>query len=223
MNKKSLAKLLLLVIIVMFLFPWVLVSCQGQKIMSATGFQLVTGRYSMTNLSMITEYTGGSLPATSPSVWIILVLILSALGIALGLAMRGRAVDRVVVLLSSLQSLILLGFLIGAPAAFYDKMSQGLTDASVISTMKNAVQFELRPAFYVTLLLSLGCTFLCISALRSRDDGAEVPVAADSPPRPSISPRVDTSGLQFCPACGAQNPKGNTFCSNCGAKLTKED
>lgn len=58
MNKKSLAKLLLLVIIVMFLFPWVLVSCQGQKIMSATGFQLVTGHYSMSNLSMITEYTG---------------------------------------------------------------------------------------------------------------------------------------------------------------------
>lgn len=163
------------------------------------------------------------MPATSPSVWIILVLILSALGIVLGLAMRGRTADKVIALLSSLQSLILLGFLIGAPAAFYDKMSQGSTDASVVSAMKNAVQFQLRPAFYVTLLLSLGCTFLCISALRSRDDGVEVPVAADSPPRPSISPRVDTSGLQFCSACGAQNPKGNTFCSNCGAKLTKED
>ena len=223
MNKKSLAKLLFLVIIVMFLFPWVLVSCQGQKIMSATGFQLVTGHYSMSNLSMITDYTGGSLPATSPSSLIILVLLLSALGLTLGLAMHGRTADKVVVLLSSLQSLLLLGFLSFARAAFYVKLSQGSTDAYTVSAMQNAVQFQLRPAFYVTLLLSLGCTFLCISALRSRDDGADVPVAADSPPRPSISPRVDTSGLQFCPACGAQNPKGNTFCSNCGAKLTKED
>ena len=223
MNKKSLAKLLLLVIIVMFLFPWVLVSCQGQKIMSATGFQLVTGHYSMSNLSMITDYTGGSLPATGPSSLIILVLLLSALGLTLGLARRGRTADRVIALLSSLQSLLLLGFLIFARAAFYVKLSQGSTDASVVSALQNAVQFQLQPAFYITLLLSLGCTFLCISALRSRDDGAEVPVAADSPPRPSISPRVDTSGLQFCPACGAQNPKGNTFCSNCGVKLTKED
>src|SRR5450830_1914003 len=133
MNKKSLAKLLFLVIIVMFLFPWVLVSCQGQKIMSATGFQLVTGHYSMSNLSMITDYTGGSLPATGPSSCIILVLLLSALGLALGLAIRGRTADRVVVLLSSLQSLILLGFLIFARAAFYAKLSQGSTDAYTVS------------------------------------------------------------------------------------------
>ncbi|MCX6083443.1 MAG: zinc ribbon domain-containing protein [Caldiserica bacterium] len=237
MNKKSLAKLLLLIIIVMFLFPWVLVSCQGQKIMSATGFQLVTGHYD--GSSTLSDYAGTNTSADTPNFWVILVLALSVLGIVI----TGDGTARVLTWLSSLQSLTLLGFLVGAPSSFYNQLAKGTnaTTSSDLAAMKSAVRFEFQPGFYMTLVLALGCTFLCFAALREQNEEVQapaaaelsnawdeslgtfievqMPVAAEPSPRPSLSSRVNTSGLVFCPACGAQNPKGNTFCSNCGAKL----
>ena len=236
MNKKSLAKLLLLVIIVMFVFPWVLVSCQGQKIMSATGFQLVSGHYD--GSSTLSDYSGTNASADTPNFWVILVLALSVLGIVI----TGEGTAKALIWISSLQSLTLLGFLVGAPSSFYSKLAKGTND---IAAMKSAIRFEFQPAFYLTVLLALGCTFACFAALREQSEQEMAPAAprlsnawdesqgtfveVQTPavpkpsPRPSPSPTVNTSGLQFCPACGAQNPKGNTFCSNCGAKLSKED
>ncbi len=241
MSKKSLAKLLLLIIIVMFLFPWVLVSCQGQKIMSATGFQLVTGHYD--GVSTLSDYTGTKASADAPNFWVILVLGFSALGIVIS----GDGAVKALTWISSLQSLTLLGFLMGAPAAFYSKLAKG-TDAmtsSDLASVKSAIRFEFQPSFYLTLLLALGCTCVCFAALREQNEEegttsapkvseawdervgtfveVQAPVAAEPSPRPSPSPRTTASGLLFCPACGAQNPKGNTFCSKCGAKLVGQD
>lgn len=241
MTKKSLAKLLLLIIIVMFLFPWMLVSCQGQKIVSATGFQLVTGHYD--GASALSDYTGTNASADAPNFWVILVLGFSVLG----LVISGEGTVKALAWISSLQSLTLLGFLFGAPSAFYSRLANGTNSVSSsdLAAMKSVIRFEFQPAFYMTVLLALGCTVLSFAALREQNEEegtpaapklsnawdesqgtfveVQAPVAAESSPRPSPSPRVTTSGLLFCPACGAQNPKGNTFCSNCGAKLSKED
>lgn len=47
------------------------------------------------------------------------------------------------------------------------------------------------------------------------------PVATAASPAPSAAPAPDvaSSGTQTCPSCGAQNPAGEAFCSNCGSML----
>ncbi len=50
------------------------------------------------------------------------------------------------------------------------------------------------------------------NAAPTPDAGAQAPVAQAAP--------VQTSaGTQACPSCGAENPAGEAFCSNCGVSL----
>lgn len=204
MNKKSLVKLLFLLIVVMFLFPWVLVSCSGQKMGSATGIQIVSGHYE--------DFTG-SRPAAvgKPNAWIIAVLALSVLGFIID-DEDEEAVMEGLSCLSLFQSAILIGFLYEAPIAFMKSLGQ--------DAIANMINFDFQPAFYVTLSLSVICTFLCFIQWDEPDKEKVLPVTA-SPQ--SISPPVDTSDLQFCPSCGYGNPKGSRFCLKCGTALTAPD
>jgi hypothetical protein len=47
------------------------------------------------------------------------------------------------------------------------------------------------------------------------------PVATAAPPAPAAAPdsNAASAGTQVCPSCGAVNPAGEAFCSNCGSML----
>ena len=47
------------------------------------------------------------------------------------------------------------------------------------------------------------------------------PVATAAPPAPAAAPdsNAASAGTQICPSCGAVNPAGEAFCSNCGSML----
>jgi len=196
MNKKPLVKLLFLLIAIMFLFPWIVVSCSGQKMGSATGIQIISGHYE--------DFTGTNPAAGKPNVWIISVLALSVLGIIID---NGKK-DVVGPSWSSLlQSVILLGFLYEAPIAFMKSLGQ--------DGMANMIHFEFQPAFYITLALSVICTFFCFVQWDEPDKEKVLLVTASSQSIPS--------DLQFCPSCGYENPKGSRFCSKCGTALTVPD
>ncbi len=45
------------------------------------------------------------------------------------------------------------------------------------------------------------------------------PAAAVGTAAPAATPAPAQAGMQTCPSCGAQNPAGEAFCSNCGANL----
>jgi hypothetical protein len=81
--------------------------------------------------------------------------------------------------------------------------------------MGNMINFEFQPAFYVTLSLSVICTFLCFIQWDEPDKAKVLPVTASSQSIPS--------DLQFCPSCGYENPKRSRFCSKCGTALTVPD
>jgi len=50
--------------------------------------------------------------------------------------------------------------------------------------------------------------------------GATVqPTAASNPPQQDQQVPTAQGGMQTCPQCGAQNPAGEAFCSNCGANM----
>lgn len=44
-------------------------------------------------------------------------------------------------------------------------------------------------------------------------------VAPDPTAQPVATPAPAQPGMQTCPSCGAQNPEGEAFCSNCGVSL----
>src|SRR6266516_4396147 len=49
---------------------------------------------------------------------------------------------------------------------------------------------------------------------------APQPTASSSPPQQDQqAPAAPQGGMQTCPSCGAQNPAGEAFCSNCGANM----
>jgi len=204
MNNKSLVRLLFLLIVVMFLFPWVLVSCSGQKMGSATGIQIVSGHYE--------DFTGSRPAVGKPNPWIIAVLALSVLGFIID-DEDEEAVKEGLSCLSLFQSAILIGFLYEAPIAFMKSLGQ--------DAIANMINFDFQPAFYVTLSLSVICTFLCFIQWDEPDKGEVLPVTAA--PAQSISSPADTSDLQFCPSCRYGNPKGSRFCLKCGTALTAPD
>ncbi|GHO86577.1 FHA domain-containing protein [Dictyobacter formicarum] len=50
--------------------------------------------------------------------------------------------------------------------------------------------------------------------------GAQAPAAqAQAPAAPAAPAPAGPAGTQTCPSCGAENPVGEAFCSNCGVSL----
>jgi hypothetical protein len=48
---------------------------------------------------------------------------------------------------------------------------------------------------------------------------APAPAASPPPAAPAAPAAPGQPGMQTCPSCGAQNPQGEAFCSNCGVSL----
>src|SRR5713226_9128809 len=48
---------------------------------------------------------------------------------------------------------------------------------------------------------------------------ASTAAPAALPAAPQAAPAAPEAGTQICPSCGATNPAGEAFCSNCGANL----
>ncbi len=70
-----------------FFLPWVLVSCSGTEIASATGWQLMTGHVELQG-----PLAGQEPPdAADPSVFVILAFAAAVLGLLASLALRQRA------------------------------------------------------------------------------------------------------------------------------------
>jgi len=52
------------------------------------------------------------------------------------------------------------------------------------------------------------------------DAGAQAPAPqAQAPAAPAAPAPAGAAGTQTCPSCGAENPVGEAFCSNCGVSL----
>jgi ABC-type methionine transport system permease subunit len=82
MNRK-LSSLIFLIVIIMFSFPWVMVSCGGQPLMTATGFQAMSGSYG--GVGNLTAEYGAQAPKTQVDVWLVFALIVAIIGIIVGI------------------------------------------------------------------------------------------------------------------------------------------
>ncbi|MGC8979751.1 zinc-ribbon domain-containing protein [Caldisericum sp.] len=208
MNKKM-SSLLFLIIIIMFSFPWVMVSCGGQPVLTSTGFQAMSGSYG--GLAGLESSYGGQAPKTHPNFWLIFAFITAIAGIIVGLLRGGKVIEKTLIWLSSLETFFLIMF----PIQVMSAVSRGSTGINNFDMgMGSMIQVSFRPAYYITLILSIACIILNAYYLKSERSS---PIMPQSSSRPNSD--LFASDYIFCPKCGAKNLKSNKFCSNCGAKL----
>lgn len=163
MKSASFVRLLFLGIIIMFFLPWAMVSCTGQKVASATGYQLATGGYTDFENGQtsrrLSASVGKKLASTTQTV-LIGIMILSGFGIVAG-SLGGEDSLGVTMCISVVQSVAFVGSYLKAPALFGEALFQQAPE----------LVFSFEPAFYCALLLSLACTVLCLVLLGSSKEG----------------------------------------------------
>ena len=209
MNRK-ISSLVFLVIVIMFVFPWVTVSCAGQPVTTATGFQVMKGDY--TGYANIMSEFGSEAPKTQLNPWLILAFIAAIVGIVVGLLNGDAIIDKILVALSSIEAILLVIF----PLQLLYSIRSELSSADEFEAgMNSMVKIGFRAAFFVALFLSIGCVVLNAYHLMSHKKVESLEGSQSVTSRGS----GDLSSYIFCPQCGAKNPKANKFCNNCGAKL----
>lgn len=216
MNRKV-SSFIFLAIIILFSFPWVMISCAGQPLTSVTGFQAIRGSYPDLS-SLIAEY-GTQVPKAQPNIWLVLAFITAIVGIIVGLLKGDKVIEKALIVISSLETSFLIIFPIQIMSIIrkYNLPSNESNTGfgNMIQFTGNMIQVSFRPAYYLALILSILSIILNAYALNSY--GSE-PTKAYNPTLPKINISGATDYV-FCPNCGAKNIKGNKFCSNCGAKL----
>jgi len=194
----------------MFVFPWVTVSCAGQPVTTATGFQVMKGDY--TGYANIMSEFGSEAPKTQLNPWLILAFIAAIVGIVVGLLNGDAIIDKILVALSSIEAILLVIF----PLQLLYSIRSELSSADEFEAgMNSMVKIGFRAAFFVALFLSIGCVVLNAYHLMSHKKVESLEGSQSVTSRGS----GDLSSYIFCPQCGAKNPKANKFCNNCGAKL----
>lgn len=167
-------RLLFLGIIIMCFLPWAMVSCTGQKVASATGYQLASGKYTDLENGQTSKQPSAvvdrNLAGTTQAV-LLGLLILSGFGIVAG-ALGGEDSLGAMASVSAVQSVALVGSYFKAPALFTKALLQQAPE----------LVFSFEPAFYWTVLLSVACTILCFVLLGtsrkpSSEDTREPPPA----------------------------------------------
>lgn len=190
MNYNLLARVAKLVALLGFFLPWVTVSCSGNQLAEATGWQLMTGDVQMSGPA------ADQFNKPEPAVLIIVVFAIIALGLLVGLLTKGRAAATAMIV-SSIAA-IALSFV--AFENMRESLRNEITEAQaepptlggtqifsadqmseMSRSMANSIAVEKRDGFWVTVG-ALGAAALCCllalargparSAAQAREAGA---------------------------------------------------
>jgi len=163
MSVNLFARLAKLVALFGFVLPWMVVSCSGTEIMSATGIQLITGDPQLAG--PLANAPANEQPNTDPSVWVIAAAGAAVLGLALSLFVRGRAAA--IVLLTTA--------LLGAGLTYYSvedmrgalatRMAAESRESGLPIDPATLLQLETRPGYWMTLGGFGGAALLAIAGL----------------------------------------------------------
>jgi len=202
MKKSIINPVLFGIVLVSFFLPFFNLSCQGQEIMQATGFELITGVKppQMDNLNNTLKMTDPNMSFTAePSEEESEPLAIWLLGATItGLALS--FVKKYTTILSAVMSGIgiLLTYLLGNEIE-----SKVMTNESA---MMLRINFEI--GYYIMLLSFAGLLiFNLYEILTVRK------------PKPAPESSLYSEAQVFCPNCGNLNSSSAQFCQGCGTKL----
>jgi hypothetical protein len=198
---KFLSPALFLLVALCFFLPFVSFTCQGQKLATITGMELVTGT-KIEKFNMQDPNTGQTDPELDEDKKIdseplaVAALIFALAGIVISLIPRYSKMLSVITGILGALMLLFLRSSIGSEIT-------GDFEFKIID-----VSYEW--GYYLALIL-----FFCAFAANLYLIISENKIASD----PEVKEVLHSEAV-FCPKCGTTNKPGNIFCEKCGHTLT---
>jgi energy-converting hydrogenase Eha subunit E len=191
--------------LVCFFLPWILVSCQGEPVMSVSGWQIATG-------STIQTAFGPQVLDPSPDLMVIVLAALGSLALAFLVIRRSFSLRIAAIAWTTIATLsaawLMLRF-IGVEESAQNRGGMG-------------VQIQMQYGYWGTLLASFALVAAGVMGLRFKQ-----PLATASLPavEPGIATLTATSTAEhtLCPTCKTANPSDYHFCMSCGATLHRAE
>jgi hypothetical protein len=202
-SNKFVSPSLFLLAALCFFLPFVSFTCQGQKIATISGMELITGtkieKFEMekmeadqTNPDLDKERDVNSEPLA------VAAFIFALVGIVVSLIPRYS------------RMLSLIAGALGALMLLFLRSSIGGEVTGDFNFKIIDVSYEW--GYYLSLILLIAAFAMNLYQVITENRAASVASIEDLP----------LSNAVYCPSCGAQNEAGSIFCSKCGHTLTPE-
>jgi hypothetical protein len=189
----TLARIAKLIALLCFALPWIVVSCSGNEIAHGSGIDLMTGHLQPSHQIAGLQQQAGSdegsrtLSKAGPEYVAIAAFVVIALGMVLGLLLRGRAAS------GAMLATALLG--IGLSFGAFAHIQYALNDStareerrargdeaglqrSLEQSVQNAIQVDKKEGFWATIIALVVTATLSGAALTVRS----APAPAPAPP-----------------------------------------
>lgn len=140
-----------------FFLPWLVVSCNGQPLVEASGYQLATGTIDLPDVAVTPEGQNGA-------IWAIAAMVVIVAGLVVGFLPRGAKFQGRVMAATSAVALLLVaggmtqmvGKMRGELNEQVDKRGDGESEMDQLERqlarmMGNAVQVEVQSGYWLTL------------------------------------------------------------------------
>ena len=190
-TQKAIPAVLLLALICFFL-PFVSVSCQGGKLMTFSGMQLVTG----TTVQEPQMFEPAKPRKIESEPLAVLAFLCGLLGLVFSLVAKNKG-KTVAAVLAGLGAVALLTL-------------KSRVENEVLKEADGLLRADFETGYWGTLLLFVGAV------------GARLSSGREFFRRLARAPSTGRSlGHQFCPQCGARNDASDSFCKECGAKFAE--
>jgi hypothetical protein len=216
-KRQSIQGLLLLASLGFFL-PFVAVSCQGTKVATLTGVQLLTG----TTISGGDFFQATLIP---PNPYLIVSVALGLSAFLLGFKARVAIFSFIALACTLVSSVVMLRF-------------QDAASEQVRRSTMQAFSLEMETGYWISfasylLATAIGAADYWIVTRRYSGDPTAEPAdagafcdAPSSPPGNWCAPEAEGASnsmaagqFNFCPSCGERCIAGKGFCANCGEQL----
>ncbi len=221
-NRKSIASVLLFAgSVLCFFFPFVTVSCGGQKIFTLSGQQLATG----TEIAEPQVFGPAKTQKTDANPFAAVAGLCALAGVALSLVGTKLAAAGVV---SGAAGAVSLGIMASRMDGQIQRATEGMGKANVEVGFVLTLSLLVAAAAWNIYLLTQGKKAAISSSISAEDSHAPTGAGAMSPAErqtgndgySSVRP---VSGAEenfgFCGECGAKLKDASRFCSSCGAQV----
>jgi hypothetical protein len=187
-NAQKLSPAIFVLALICFFLPFVTFSCQGQKVTSLSGIQLVTG----TTIQQPQMFGPSQSQKMDPQPLALLAFVCGVLGLALSFA-KGRARTVAPAVAGGIAAILLLAM-------------KSSIDSDVLSKGSGVIQVNYDVGFYVVVLLLLATAALNVFLLMQRR-GLQLPVLKAGS-RDKFCTQCGSRNLGtdvFCKECGAKS------------------
>lgn len=186
---KKLSPAIFGIALICFFLPWVNVSCQGQKVMSFSGIQLVTG----TTIEEPQMFGGKQKRKIKGEMLAVLTFLSVIAGLVLSLLKNKKGT------IGTIAS--------GGTGAILVLLLKFKLDSDIQKETAGMLQLNYDVGFYLVLLLFIAVAGINAYSIMQYKGMTLSQITNQSP------------GFKFCSQCGARADSNAAFCSECGHSL----